>query len=89
MQIGNVVAVDETLFHIFGNSFNHPLGELDTSGTLTGFLENGSPLDIDYGRATTATIRLIQAPEPSKPMLSAVAIGTPAELSRRRVRRAS
>ena len=42
---------------------------------------------IDYGRATTATISLILAPEPSEFMVSLTALVTLALLSRQRILR--
>ena len=48
---------------IIGSSFNFPFGDIiPTSGTLTGILADGTPLDVDFFRHSSAMITL---PEPS------------------------
>jgi hypothetical protein len=53
-----------------GTGFNLPCGDITAiSGTLTGTLLDGTPINNDVGRASTATIRLV--PEPSTALLLA------------------
>jgi hypothetical protein len=60
---GPIFAFNDSLVEIYGWGFNHPYGEMTaSSGTLTGWLMDGTPIDVDFGRASTATIYL---PEPS------------------------
>jgi hypothetical protein len=45
---------------IFGGFFNFPFGEISsTTGTITGTLADGTPLNANFTRATTATITLV------------------------------
>ena len=44
---------------VFGTSFNFPPGDITVlQSTLTGALADGSPISVDFGRASTATITL-------------------------------
>ena len=55
----SVVAVDLSEITIIGSEFNLPLGELSAlSGTLTGTLADGTPLNVELGRESSATITL-------------------------------
>ncbi len=56
----SIFALDTSAITIFGSGFNFPLGELTAS---SGTLADGTPLNVDFARASTATITLI--PEPS------------------------
>jgi len=71
---GNYSLVVEQLgsLRIYGYGFNYPYGTIaDLSGDLTGFLADGTAIDLPFSRASDATITL---PEPSR--LSAAACGT-------------
>ncbi|MCE5184925.1 MAG: hypothetical protein LLF76_02225 [Planctomycetaceae bacterium] len=47
---------------IYGSAFNLPFGEVTAlSGTITGTLENGDPLDVAFTRDPTSKIVLIQS----------------------------
>jgi hypothetical protein len=59
---GPIFAFNDSLIEIYGLGFNYPYGEMTaSSGELTGWLLDGTPIDVDFGRASTATIYL---PEP-------------------------
>lgn len=54
-----VAAVESSLITIIGDNFNFPLGPIaNLSGTLTGTLGVGTPISVDFIRATTAPIIL-------------------------------
>jgi hypothetical protein len=58
-----LLAFDESWVDISGSGFNYPPGPISsTSGTLTGMLDDGTPITLPFARASTATIEL---PEPS------------------------
>jgi len=58
-----LLAFDESLVVIYGSGFNYPMGPIpNTTGTLTGTLDDGTPITLPFARASTATIEL---PEPS------------------------
>jgi hypothetical protein len=60
---GSLFALDGSLLWIRGSDFNYPIGELfETSGTLTGTLLDGTPINNPFGRDPLAQIFL---PEPS------------------------
>jgi len=74
--LGGSIAEDiasngESTLRIFGADFAVdgspvPLGAIAAlSGTLTGELSDGSPLDVPFTRAETATILLTEVPEPA------------------------
>jgi hypothetical protein len=52
-----------------GSSFNHPFGPLTGLGDLTGFLADGSPLDVRFATADGGLIFL--TPEPTTALLLA------------------
>jgi hypothetical protein len=55
-------AEDSSTISIYGRSFNFPIGDIPVSvGTLTGVLQDGSPLDYNFASASTAIITLISA----------------------------
>jgi hypothetical protein len=59
---GNLLALDDSVVRITGTDFNLPLGDITaTCGTLTGILADGTPLNLPFGRASTATITLEDA----------------------------
>ena len=61
---GGLFALENSQFTVFGDSFNHPSGPISsTAGTLTGTLADGTPLNVSFGRASTATITLIDTSE--------------------------
>ena len=67
---GLLAATDEAVVTVHGPSFTIPFGDVvSTSGTLQGVLADGTPLDVPFGRATTATITLVQASAPPIPAL--------------------
>lgn len=56
---GDLVSTGNAVVVIFGSEFNHPLGDVaESSGTLTGILADGTPLDTRFRRATDARIAL-------------------------------
>jgi hypothetical protein len=70
---GNYSLVVEQLgsLQIYGYGFNYPYGTIaDLSGNLTGFLADGTPIDLPFSRAADATITL-----PESTRLSTVASG--------------
>jgi hypothetical protein len=70
---GMLVALDDAEIRVLGGDFNHPLGAIsDTSGTLTGVLADGTPIDVPFGRASSATI-LVPEPSPELVHLAALA----------------
>ena len=82
---GSLFALDSADVAIFGEGFNFPNGEImDITGTITGTLADGTVLDLDFGRASTATIRLV--PEPSTALLLASGLAALAVGRRRRGR---
>ena len=63
---GDLRALDFSTTRIFGSGFNFPLGDVSaTSGVLTGTLADGTPLDVDFSRASLARITLTLIPEPA------------------------
>jgi hypothetical protein len=68
---GSLFALDDSVLYVMGSNFNYPIGDIAaTSGTLTGTFGDGTPINIPFGRASTATIHL---PEPRG--LSSLAAG--------------
>jgi hypothetical protein len=60
---GSLLALDISLIWIHGSDFNYPTDEIfETSGTLTGTLDDGTPINIPFRRDPSAHIWL---PEPS------------------------
>src|SRR5262249_47188804 len=58
-QFGSVNAYDTGVITIFGTSFNLPFGAISqTSGTLTGTLGDGSPIDVAFARFASGSIVL-------------------------------
>ena len=81
----DLLALANAVVTIFGNGFNLPFGDITaTSGTLTGTLADGAPLNVNFGRASTATITLV--PEPPEFVLLVAGAGFLWVLYRRRVR---
>jgi hypothetical protein len=79
----HIFAFDTSYVTIWGSQFNYPDGPLvPSSGTLTGVLEDGTPINLDFGRASTATIFL---PEPSALAALGSGIAMLALLYRRRI----
>ena len=61
----NLFALDTGNVTIFGTGFNRPLGEVtDLSGSITGVLTDGTPIGIEFGRASTASIVLAATSDP-------------------------
>ena len=84
LPLGGLLALDDSVVQIFGSGFNFPLGDIvATSGTLTGTLADGTPINVNFGRASTATITL---PEPSALTALGSGIAMLALLYRRRQR---
>ncbi len=82
---GSLFALDQSVITIRGSGFNFQMGDIAaTSGTLTGFLLDGTPINNPFGRASTATITL---PEPSALTALGSGIAMLALLYRRRGRR--
>jgi hypothetical protein len=54
---------------VVGSRFNLPFGQLTGSGDLTGFLADGSPLDVRFATADGGLIYL--TPEPTTALLVA------------------
>jgi hypothetical protein len=83
---GLLEANDTALIEIHGRDFDQPLGYvLATSGTITGFLQDGSAVSIPFTRAIGATIRLV--PEPGATVAALAAASTLLAVRRRRSRR--
>ena len=79
---GSLLALESSAVEIFGSGFNFPLGDLTaTEGTLTGILADGTPLNVGFGRASTATITLV--PEPSPALLVSLGLVVLARARRR------
>ena len=78
----------EPAVEIFGEGFEidgtpvgfGPLDEV-MQGRLTGFLESGDPLDVEFDNRSPGAIVLIEAPEPSVTVLSVAAALTVASLA--------
>jgi hypothetical protein len=76
-----IIAFGTSYIYIEGSGFNYPYGPIPvSSGTLTGTLSDGTPLDVEFGRASTAVIEL---PEPSALMALESGIAMLALLYRR------
>ena len=68
-----IIALNDSSVTIFGTGFNLPLGDiLGLQGTLTGTLADGSPLNVNFGRASSARITLV--PDPSTALLLAAGL---------------
>jgi len=75
-------AFDTSKIILTGYGLNYPDGNItDISGTLTGFLDDGTPINIDFGRATTATITLNSVPVAAAFMASPLAGVAPLSVS--------
>jgi len=71
--VGGLVALETSTIAVVGEDFNLPMGDISTlTGTLTGVLADGTPLSINFGRASTASIVLLPIPEPSTLILFTV-----------------
>ena len=82
-DFSDLLAVQDASLVIMGTGFNHPLGDIvATSGTITGTLEDETPLNVSFGRASTATITL---PEPNALAALGSGIAMLALLYRRRI----
>ena len=78
---GSLFALDSSLIWIHGSDFNYPTDEIfETSGTLTGTLHDGTPINIPFRRDPSADIWL---PEPSALMALGSGIAMLALLYRR------
>jgi len=63
-----IKAYDSSNIYIYGTNFNLPLGEIvSTQGLLTGTLEGGQDIDVQFYRESGASIILV--PEPSTLLL--------------------
>ena len=61
----SILAFETSEITVSGSGFNYPLGPIAAlSGTLTGLLSDGTPIDIDFGHATTASITCIVIENP-------------------------
>lgn len=66
----SILAFKTSEITVWGSGFNDPLGDIAAiSGTPTGTLADGMALNIDFGRASRATITLV--PEPTTALLLA------------------
>jgi len=64
-----IVAEDSSTIFIFGSGFNFGLGDIQSlSGTVTGTLEDGSPIEWRFARDADARI-VLAVPEPSSAIL--------------------
>jgi hypothetical protein len=71
---GRLLASETARILVVGYGFNFADGPINAlSGTLTGFLGDGSPLNLPFLHATTATIELRTLPEPGVMALLAIA----------------
>jgi len=62
---GHISAAGSSVVNIYGTGFNYPYGPIaDASGTLTGILENGNPIDVRFTIYSDASI-ILAVPEPS------------------------
>lgn len=68
-SIGNILTAEDTsIITVYGSNFNYGPGEIpDRTGTLTGILSNGDPINNDFYISTNASIVLV--PEPSTLLL--------------------
>ncbi len=58
--LGALVALDDADVVLTGLGFDSPFGELTaTTGTLRGTLMDGTPIDVPFDRASTASIQLV------------------------------
>jgi hypothetical protein len=74
-SIGGSIAALEvwTVIEIHGTSFDMPFGDvLASSGTITGFLDDGSAIAVPFTRGLGATIRLV--PEPGATLAGVAAL---------------
>jgi hypothetical protein len=84
---GDILALASGIITISGSGFNFPFGDLvPLSGTLTGVLSDGTPLNVNFGRASTATITLIPEPTTGLFVVGGL-VGMAASSRRRRVGR--
>jgi hypothetical protein len=82
---GHLDARDSSRIEIHGSDFDLPLGEvLATSGTITGFLLDGSVVAIAFTRGIGATIELV--PEPAASAAALIALATLVAVRTRRAR---
>ena len=69
--LGQMSALANSAVTIEGSSFNLPFGEvLQSSGTLSGILADGTPLSLPFIRASTATITLATLEDPDNDGIS-------------------
>jgi probable HAF family extracellular repeat protein len=60
-SLQDILALNQSTVTLRGHDFNLPYGEIVlTVGSLTGTLADGTPLNVNFSRASTATIRLVQ-----------------------------
>ena len=66
-SVTQIRAFDESRMNLVGTGFNFPYGEIvPLLGVPTGELADRTPISIDFGRASTASIVLVPAvPSPS------------------------
>ena len=78
--------LDEATVTLFGTSFNHPFGDVaGQQGKLSGVLADGSPLDWNFHRDESATIRLVPEPSASSLLVGGIAGSLGSRRRRRRV----
>jgi hypothetical protein len=81
---GMLLALDEGQVLIEADTLNYPPGPIaDIQGTLIGTLADGSPINIPFGRASTATITV---PELAREAGTLVALAAMAAVDTRRRR---
>jgi len=67
LTVGNEFDSAAATVEIYGTAFNLPFGEVtNTSGTITGTLENGDPLNVNFTRDAASKIILIESSAPEE-----------------------
>lgn len=69
-SVSNLHTYGTAIAEIYGTSFNRPFGEIaDTSGTITGTLENGDVLNVTFTREAASKIILIESSAPEETII--------------------
>jgi hypothetical protein len=86
---GMLLALDAGQVLIEADTLNYPPGPIaDIQGTLIGTLADGSPINIPFGRASTATITVPELARKAGTLVALAALAA-VETRRRRLERSS